>query len=795
MSSVGGATKEMAAGMSGAIAPATGIGASLGVLLPIAAAVALVAGAVYAAWSSNFMNIRGVVDSVVGGIKGMFDQMKPSISAIGTTLAPIGDVLKNIFKVAGVAVIGGVAAAAISLATALRLIVDALSAIASVAKAAFYGVEAMFQKLVPGGEDGAKALKKAGAAMKDAGTSVKDMGQAYVDAYDTGKKAIDKFGESADKPEKVAKATKVSVKEVTSSLSDLKKDVENTKYNFSDMIDTTKVSDKTKEFLTNVGKSLDTYQSNAEKAADKYKKAMVAAEKQKGAEQVAAVNEANSKLAAATLKNGQNLSNVTADLDRQLAAKRFSDGTAMTADQVKVLTEQNNQVKAKLLEQNQIYTQAQLSRIQNGQKLNQQEQTASITTLQSNYTLRQQQIATGEAKVTELKDQISKARDVTTRAQLEQELATQTAHNQQLLGQQTTFGAQMNALIANGQKLNYTTWSTGLQSMTDVTAQQLQSMFLSFASMNSDTGQQMQAFALTLQRSGTQGVGDLVKALQDGTLTSSEAAKAMSSGAVAGLQTLPDGMFKKGGAGRDGFIKALKAGDFKAAGKYLATESAKGSDDKSGQSKSGKGGGDAYSKGLKEKKQSAHDAGETLANSAKGGAKSVSLKPVGSQMAAGVASGIRGNTPEAVDAMRSLVTQVNAEAKKKADIHSPSRLLRNEVGKFLALGVAQGITDYASSASDAMGGLVGNLTTAPNLGIADRIGQMAGGAALQVASTIQANVTANSGQARTNQLLEQLLNKNSNVYVDRDKWVGATGDGYNGYMGETMENEGRWAIG
>lgn len=855
LGTAGQGAKGLSASMLQGSTSAGGLGASLGALLPIAAAVALVAGSVYAAWSSNFLNIRGVVDRVVGGIGGMFDSMRKPIDQVAESLKPLGDLLGDIFKVAGVGVITAVAGAAIMLATALRLIVDALAAIVNTARAAFYGLEGLFQKLIPGGEDGAKAMNKAGAAIKDAGGNVMDMGSAFKDAFDTAKDSVNAFGDSSKEPKKVADAASISTKQISASVKQMKTDLEASKTDFSQLIDTSNVSAKTKEFLTNVNTTLDQYQANAQTAADKYGKAMTAAEKKNGQSRINAVNEANQKLAVATQKNGLALNNITADLDRQLKAKRFSDGTAMTADQVNILTDQNNQIKQKLLEQNQIYVQAQLARLQNGQKLNQQEQQATVTTLQANYAMRQQQITLGEAKITQLNAKIAQTKDITTKAQLQQELATQTTHNQQMMAQQTTFGTQMNLTIANGQKLNYTTWSTGLQSMKNVTTQQLQSMLLSFMQMNSNTGQQMQAFALMLQRTGTKGVGNLVKALQDGTLTAGEASKAMSKGAIDGLQTLPPNMFTKGSSGRTSFINALKKGDFVAAGKYLADGTAKGADQKSKHGKSGKDNGDAYAKGVKGKKGDAQkagsdvadssdkgakskknshkssgeangksyvagiksqesaakaagkalatganssiksekshyksagtdsgkgfvsgvkgqngaakSAGKALANQAKSGVSSVSLRSVGSQLAAGVASGIRGNTGSAVAAMRSLVNQVNAEAKRVAKIHSPSHLMRDEVGRYLSLGIAEGITDYASNASDAMGDLVGSLARPKNVGIADQIAAQTSGRMIYDVNTAL-NMT-NDTSAPTRPL-------NINLNLDGTSWRGFVAD-------------------
>ena len=59
------------------------------------------------------------------------------------------------------------------------------------------------------------------------------------------------------------------------------------------------------------------------------------------------------------------------------------------------------------------------------------------------------------------------------------------------------------------------------------------------------------------------------------------------------------------------------------------------------------------------------------------------MSPVGSNMARGVASGIRASQGEAVAAMQNLVAAVNAEH-RKSKIKSPSRLLKYDVGVFLA---------------------------------------------------------------------------------------------------------------
>ncbi|TGY56929.1 phage tail tape measure protein [Ligilactobacillus murinus] len=845
---------------SGAVA---GLGASLGSLTIIAAGVAVVATAIYMAWSSNFMNIQGVVKTAISGIKSMFSSMKPAVTSVLEALKPIGSILGGILKVVGALAIGALVMAAIQLATGLRLVADVLVGLIKLVTSAGNVFKALGQAMTG---DFKGASKSIGAAKKDLGQAMdaaKDMGQAFADAGKIGYESFSQLGkggkeakESSDSATNSTKQLKKSVEAVSNSAKEMKTTFESSKAKFSELINIEGVSDKTKQFLTDVNNTLDQYQANAQKASDKYSKAMTDAEELTGKKRVEAVNKANKDLANATQQNGQNLLNITSDLDRQLQDKRFSDGTAMTEDQVKLLTDQNNAIKQKLIEQNQIFADAQMTRLQNGEKLNQQEREATITTLQANYELRSQQIQQGEEKIKQLKDQLANAQDQTTKAQLQQQITQQEAHNQQMLNQQLQFGTQMNMTIANGSKLNFDTWSNGLKNMSNVTNEQLQSMYLAFVKMNGDTGQQMQAFALMLQQTGTQGVDNLVQALSTGKATTTQIAQAIAKDGTDGLNSLPPGMFAKGDEGKNKFIEALKAGDFKGAGKYLATQSGEGAKDSSKHSEAGKENGDNYSKGLKQKKSEAKDAGTQLAESSVKGTKSKKadmkdagdtlgyhaskgvsgrkgdtkdagdtlgyhaargvasrkgdvrdagdtlgyhaaagvrgrvgdMRSAGSQLAAGVASGISSNTGAAVSAMASLVASVNAEAKKVAKIHSPSRLMRDEVGKFLALGVAVGITENEDAASKAMGNMIENIqsnVTRLDLLLPNPIND----SNINLNSTNELKV---SSFDTTNNLLRRLIDKKQVIVLDSGAVVGETKDLYNTAFGEDIQLQTRW---
>ncbi|GAK31002.1 minor tail protein GP26-like protein [Weissella oryzae SG25] len=817
--------------LSGATA-AGGLGMSLGALIPIALIVAAVAGSIALAWTSNFLNIQGVVKTAIGGIKDIFDAMKPSIDGVKTALAPIAGILGGVLKVVGAIAIGALVVSAIALATALRLVFDALSAIVQAAMAAGYAIEGAVQKMIPGGKDGSEAFDKAKNSINGTGAAVKDMESAFVDAGKIGVESFSQMAKSSDDSKDKFKAASVSVKDVGNAAKNMKTAFDSSKTKMSDLINTDGVSDKSKQFLTDVNNTLDQYQTSANKASENYKNAMTKAEKQTGEDRVAAVNDANTKLADATQKNGQSLLNITQDLDRQLKDKRFSDGTEMTADQANVLTDQNNVIKQKLIEQNEIFVQAQLSRVQNGQKLNETQRQATITTLQADYELQSQQVQVGEDKIKQLKDQISQTTDQTTKAQLQQQLVQQQQQNQSLLQQEQTFGMQMNQTISNGGQLNFQTWSQSLQNMNNVTAPQLQSMYLSFVQMNNDTGQQMQAFAFMLQQSGTQGVANLVQALSSGRATTKEVSAALAKDGTDGLNSLPPEMFNKGNDGKQQFINALKSGDFKGAGKFLAEQSASGARDDGKHNQAGKKNGDSYNdgvkskkgessssggelsdssangskknsnkhnqagkdsgsefvKGVKSKKSESSDAGKSLADAAKSGAKGVSFNSVGKQMSAGVAAGIRSGTGDAVAAMASLVAQVNNEAKKKAKIHSPSRLLRDEVGKYLSLGVATGISEHAYQASNSMAQLINNVRDVANVKPLDF--------SFRDSMPIFADVMPENNNIfmneSTNSLLRKLIDKNQTIILDTGVLVGETTDRYDDALGQNVQNSTRW---
>ena len=76
---------------------------------------------------------------------------------------------------------------------------------------------------------------------------------------------------------------------------------------------------------------------------------------------------------------------------------------------------------------------------------------------------------------------------------------------------------------------------------------------------------------------------------------------------------------------------------------------------------------------------------------------------IGKDIVSGIANGITSFVGNIAEAAASVVRRAKDAAKKEGDIHSPSRVFRDEVGKNIALGIAEGIKankDYAKKSAE-----------------------------------------------------------------------------------------------
>ena len=115
--------------------------------------------------------------------------------------------------------------------------------------------------------------------------------------------------------------------------------------------------------------------------------------------------------------------------------------------------------------------------------------------------------------------------------------------------------------------------------------------------------------------------------------------------------------------------------------------------------------GNDFAKGIASKSGAAKSAGSKVAKAGSSGASSQksSFVSVGSNLSAGIASGIRSNSGAVSAAAREAVRAAVAAAKAEGKIHSPSRVMRDDVGKWMPLGMAAGIRKYTKDVEDASG--------------------------------------------------------------------------------------------
>lgn len=92
---------------------------------------------------------------------------------------------------------------------------------------------------------------------------------------------------------------------------------------------------------------------------------------------------------------------------------------------------------------------------------------------------------------------------------------------------------------------------------------------------------------------------------------------------------------------------------------------------------------------------------------------------LGKNIIDGVVNGVKSFGGQIIDAVLSAAKGAFDGVKKFFGIHSPSRLMRDQVGKYVALGMAEGITDYADSGADAMTAAARGIVSAGNDGLAD----------------------------------------------------------------------------
>lgn len=115
--------------------------------------------------------------------------------------------------------------------------------------------------------------------------------------------------------------------------------------------------------------------------------------------------------------------------------------------------------------------------------------------------------------------------------------------------------------------------------------------------------------------------------------------------------------------------------------------------------------GNDFAKGIASKSGAAKSAGSKIAKAGSSGASAQksSFVSVGGNLSLGLASGIRSNSDAVSAAAREAVRAAVAAAKAEGKIHSPSRVMESDVGKWMPLGMAAGIRKHTKDVEDASG--------------------------------------------------------------------------------------------
>nr|DAT63893.1 MAG TPA: tail tape measure protein [Caudoviricetes sp.] len=165
-----------------------------------------------------------------------------------------------------------------------------------------------------------------------------------------------------------------------------------------------------------------------------------------------------------------------------------------------------------------------------------------------------------------------------------------------------------------------------------------------------------------------------------------------------------------------------------------------------------------------------------------------SMRSIGSMIGQGLAQGMYSALGAVTAAADALVAQAERAARAKAKIHSPSRLFRDSVGRFLPMGVAVGIEKNTKYVDKAMVGMYDNIQ-AFSYKAEDIIGvgKTKLSKVVQVKSDLEKAVKASIDVKDNNQktvfdellrIGDKLVNKSTDIVLETGELVGGTIDAY-----------------
>lgn len=208
---------------------------------------------------------------------------------------------------------------------------------------------------------------------------------------------------------------------------------------------------------------------------------------------------------------------------------------------------------------------------------------------------------------------------------------------------------------------------------------------------------------------------------------------------------------------------------------------------------------DMFVKGIIDGFSKSQSSGKGNANHVKSGIGSISLLSVGHDLIQGFINGISDKVSDVVSAAESIGHAAKNTLVKFFHIGSPSRLMRDEVGKWIPAGIAVGMNkniDWITSAAKNMANAA--IISVPSPDFEDfrngfnRIQSLSSSA---FSGSVNGSMTLNAStmDQKNNALLRRIADKNTNLYMDSDTLVGTTSDKFNGQLGATSNNDERWS--
>ena len=135
---------------------------------------------------------------------------------------------------------------------------------------------------------------------------------------------------------------------------------------------------------------------------------------------------------------------------------------------------------------------------------------------------------------------------------------------------------------------------------------------------------------------------------------------------------------------------------------------------------------------------------------------------VGKYLTQGIAAGIEGGEESVINAIRTMMKNSVGTAQEELDIHSPSRIMRDLVGKNISLGVAEGISDNDEKPKNAISTMTYKLINAVKFPTMPSIGYATAPNVSQ-SSSMYDMLTDFSNSGNKDIVL------NSNLYLDGEK--------------------------